>query len=128
MNGKNLTVIGTGYWGKNLGRNFHQLGVLKAVCDGDPGILTRMSETYPGLEATDDPDAVLNDPGTRVVIIAVPAALHSGLAEKALNAGKHVFVETPLSLNFADGAKLVRLAAQRCPACGVSVGDLPSHD
>jgi len=144
-----IAVIGAGYWGKNLVRNFHQLGVLKTICDGAQPIREEMAKTYPTYSLTLDgrgkkPDMpasqresasslpldgggqgggegmitsnlsdVLEDPAINGVVIAAPAALHYEIAEKALNAGKHVFVEKPLSLNQTDGEKLVRLAAQK---------------
>ena len=113
MTEKNIAVIGAGYWGKNLVRNFDELGVLKTICDGAPGVRTQMEASYPEVYTTDDFDAVLADPAIRAVVIAAPAALHFTLAEKALLADKDVFVEKPLSLTYGDGEKLVRLAAQR---------------
>ena len=108
-----VAVIGAGYWGKNLVRNFHQLGVLKTICDGAHNIREDMAKTYPDVAVTDDINGMLQDTGIQAVVIAAPAALHYEIAEKALNAGKHVFVEKPLSLNHTDGEKLVRLAAQK---------------
>jgi len=122
-----IAVIGAGYWGKNLVRNFHQLGVLKTICDGAQPIREEMAKTYPtyslpldgggqgGGEGmiTSNLSDVLEDPAINGVVIAAPAALHYEIAEKALNAGKHIFVEKPLSLNQTDGEKLVRLAAQK---------------
>ncbi len=108
-----IAVIGAGYWGKNLVRNFHQLGVLKTICDGANNIREDMTKTYPDVAVTDDINGVLQDTGIQAVVIAAPAVLHYEIAEKALHAGKHVFVEKPLSLNQTDGEKLVRLAAQK---------------
>ena len=108
-----VAVIGAGYWGKNLVRNFHQLGVLKTICDGAHNIREDMAKTYPDVAVIDDINGVLQDTDIQAVVIAAPAALHYDIAEKALNAGKHVFVEKPLSLNQTDGEKLVRLAAQK---------------
>ncbi len=108
-----IAVIGAGYWGKNLVRNFHQLGVLKTICDGAHNIREDMAKTYPDVAVIDDINGVLQDTDIQAVVIAAPAALHNEIAEKALNAGKHVFVEKPLSLNQTDGEKLVRLAAQK---------------
>ncbi len=111
MTEKNIAVIGAGYWGKNLVRNFHQLGVLKTICDGAQPIREEMTKTYPDVAVTDDINEVLKDADIKGIVIATPAVLHYEIAEKALQAGKHVFVEKPLSLNRADGEKLVRLAA-----------------
>lgn len=109
----NIAVIGAGYWGKNLVRNFHQLGVLKTICDGAQAIREEMTKTYPDVAVTDNFNAILKDKAMKGVVIAAPAVFHYEIAEKALNAGKHVFVEKPLSLNQADGEKLVRLAAEK---------------
>ena len=87
-----VAVIGAGYWGKNLVRNFHQLGVLKTICDGAQAIRLDMAKTYPNVEVTDDINGVLQDTDIQAVVIAAPAALHYEIAEKALNAGKHIFV------------------------------------
>lgn len=108
-----IAVIGAGYWGKNLVRNFYQLGVLKNICDGDQPIREEMAKTYPDVAVTDDYNTLLKDNAIKGVVIAAPAVFHYEIAEKALNAGKHVFVEKPLSLNHADGEKLVRLAVEK---------------
>ncbi len=113
MDKKSIAVIGAGYWGKNLVRNFHQLGVLKAICDGTQSIREEMSKTYPDVAIIDNINTILKDKAIKGVVIAAPAALHYDLAEKVLQAGKHVFVEKPLSLNHADGDKLIRLADEK---------------
>jgi len=109
---KHIAVIGAGYWGKNLVRNFQQLGVLKTVCDGAQSIREEMGNAYPDVSIASDMADVLNDPQIDAVVIAAPAALHYEIAQKALQAGKHVFVEKPLSLNHHDGEHLVKLAAE----------------
>ncbi|MDP4031304.1 MAG: Gfo/Idh/MocA family oxidoreductase, partial [Pseudorhodobacter sp.] len=114
-----IAVIGAGYWGKNLVRNFHQLGVLKTICDGSQPVREDMAKTYAGTDfksvplCTANVSDVLKDNEITGVVIAAPASLHYDIAEKALQAGKHVFVEKPLSLTHEDGEKLVRLAAER---------------
>jgi UDP-2-acetamido-3-amino-2,3-dideoxy-glucuronate N-acetyltransferase len=110
---KDIAVIGAGYWGKNLVRNFHQLGVLKTICDGAQSVREEMGSTYPDLFITSDLSDLLQDNDLTGVVIAAPAALHFEIAEKVLQAGKHVFVEKPLSLTRGDGENLVRLAAER---------------
>jgi len=110
---KNIAVIGSGYWGKNLVRNFYQLGELKTICDGSQKIREDMAKTYPDVTITDDYGKILKDKHISGVVIAAPAERHFEIAEKALNAGKNVFVEKPLSLNQMDGEKLVKLAAQK---------------
>jgi len=112
MTEKNIAVIGAGYWGKNLVRNFHQLGVLKTICDGSQPIREDMSRAYPDEAVTANVADVLADPAITGIVIAAPAARHFDLAQQAILADKHVFVEKPLSLNQTDGEKLVRLAAE----------------
>ena len=105
-----VAVIGCGYWGKNLVRNFHELGALKAVCDGYAPQAQKMSETY-GVPALSFED-VLDTKEIQGVVIAAPAELHYELAKKALSAGNHVFVEKPLSLEVAHAEELCEIAEQ----------------
>ena len=106
---KNLAVIGCGYWGKNLARNFAQLGALKAVVDPNTEVAKIQAEANGVISMT--LDEALADPEINAVAIAAPAELHKDLTLKALNAGKHVYVEKPLALSVADG-KVMRDAAQ----------------
>ncbi|HEY0704018.1 MAG TPA: Gfo/Idh/MocA family oxidoreductase [Candidatus Acidoferrales bacterium] len=107
-----IGVIGCGYWGRNLVRNFHQLGALRAVCDSDSARLDEMRETY-SVESTRSVDELLESDQVNAVAIAAPAAKHFQLAKKALLAGKDVFVEKPLALRTDDGEELVALARSR---------------
>lgn len=113
MSEKRIAIIGAGAWGKNLVRNFNGLGALKTICDLSSSIRRQMAESYSDIVLTDNPETVFNDPDIQGVVIAAPAVHHFSLASKALNAGKHVFVEKPLALVYEDGAKLVRLAAEK---------------
>lgn len=108
-----LAVIGAGYWGKNLVRNFYELGVLKTVCDKQPGLQQAYQEKYPGLTFTQDFHSVLNDQDINAVVIAAPAETHYTLVSQAILAGKHVFVEKPLALDVPQGEELVALAEQK---------------
>jgi UDP-2-acetamido-3-amino-2,3-dideoxy-glucuronate N-acetyltransferase len=108
-----IGVIGAGYWGKNLVRNFYQLGALSAVCDTDADTLERLKKEYPDIKFTQSKDDLLNDGDIYGVVIASPAALHYGLAKEALEKGKHVFVEKPLALNIREGEALVKLAGKK---------------
>ncbi len=110
---KNIALIGSGYWGKNLLRNFDQLGVLRTVCDSDSARLSSFKESYPNLSYTTDLSEVLRDPRIDAVAIAAPASLHFELAQKALEEGKDVFIEKPLALDANEGALLVDLAEKR---------------
>jgi len=107
---RNIALIGAGYWGKNLVRNFHQLGVLKTICDQSSAIRQQMAKDYPDTTVTDNFNALLSDPDIQAVVISAPAAQHYALATQALDTGKHCFVEKPLSLTYEEGAALVRLA------------------
>jgi UDP-2-acetamido-3-amino-2,3-dideoxy-glucuronate N-acetyltransferase len=102
-------VVGCGYWGKNLVRNFSELGALGALCDVDPGRLEEFRKSY-SVTTTNNFDEMLGMPGIGAVAIATPAAQHYSLAKKALLAGKDVFVEKPLALHLDQGEELVDLA------------------
>ena len=104
-----VAVIGCGYWGKNLIRNFHQLGALEAICDVDESHLQEMATTH-GALATPRLEDVLAMPKVQAVAIAAPASLHFELAKKSMLAGKDVFVEKPLSLRVEEGMELVEIA------------------
>jgi len=105
-------VIGCGYWGKNLVRNFHALGALAQVCDVTPQGRERAAALAPGIPVSEDVQTLLAADVTGVVI-ATPAETHFDLARQALLAGKDVFVEKPLALHFEQGAQLVKLAAEK---------------
>lgn len=108
-----VAVIGAGYWGKNLVRNFHQLGVLKTVCDGSTHIQKQMHDIYPDISVVANIEDVLQDPAIQAIVIAAPAVHHYELTGKSLRAGKHVFVEKPLSLTYEEGESLVHLADEK---------------
>ncbi len=109
----NVAVIGCGYWGKNLVRNFHQLGALAAVCDLTAQGRAAAAAIAPDAEIVDTLDAVAADPEIGGVVIATPAETHHAVARQMLEAGKDVFVEKPLALTYELGSDLVRLAALR---------------
>jgi len=102
-------VVGCGYWGRNLVRNFSQLGCLAAVCDSDLSRIEEMSKTF-SVAGVHRLEEMLDLPGIQAVAIAAPAAKHFELAKKALQAGKDVFVEKPLALRVDEGEELVELA------------------
>ncbi len=107
---RNIAVIGNGYWGKNLVRNFYQLGVLRLVCDENPAAQVSLRAQYGDVEFETSLSAVLHDKAVDGVVIATPAATHFRVASAALKAGKDVFVEKPLALNYAEGLELAELA------------------
>jgi predicted dehydrogenase len=108
-------VIGCGYWGQNLVRNFHQLKSceLQAVCDTDPKRIQYVHTNYPGVRTTEVFEDILKDPGIDAVVIALAAEMHFEFAEKALQAGKHTFVEKPLATTSRDAETLVGLAQDK---------------
>jgi UDP-2-acetamido-3-amino-2,3-dideoxy-glucuronate N-acetyltransferase len=107
---KSIAVIGSGYWGKNLVRNFFQLGVLKLICDKNEKILNQFKKEYNDVETCLNLEDVFGHEDVKAVVVATPAESHFEIACKALSAGKHVFVEKPLSLNEKEGQDLVELA------------------
>ena len=109
----NVAIIGAGYWGKNLVRNFNQLNALRVICDPSSQIRQQMAKDYPDIRVVDNEKEILNDTTIDAVVIAAPAAKHFEIASAALNADKHVFVEKPLSLTYTDGEKLVALAHEK---------------
>ena len=108
-----IVVIGAGYWGNNLIRNFFQLGVLAGVYDLNSKLYAELERKYPGIVFYSRSEDIFLDNQINAVVIAAPAALHGSLANKALSAGKHVFVEKPLCLNIHEGKNLKNLAEQR---------------
>ena len=107
-----VAVIGAGYWGKNLVRTFHELGVLRAVCDTQVETLDVVRQKY-GVRTTQSYDEIVLDSSIQAVVIAAPAVLHWDLARKALQSGKDVFVEKPLALRVTEARELVALAQER---------------
>jgi len=105
-----VAVVGAGYWGKNLVRNFYQLGALAAICDSDPATLAHLTQQYPGASGHLAYAAVLHDADIKAVAIATPAETHYVLAKEALLAGKDVFVEKPLCLMEEQADELIALA------------------
>lgn len=107
MDNIKISVIGCGYWGKNLVRNFSQLGALYSVCDASQELATKASQDY-GVPVHTLDQVLQSD--VDGVVIAAPAAQHYTLTKQALKAGKHVFVEKPLSLNVNEAQELCSLS------------------
>ena len=110
---KNIAVIGCGYWGKNLVRNFYELDSLNTICDVDEEKIKTLFKKYPSLNVTYDYRQVLKNPEIRAVVIATHAVSHYQLAKDALLSEKDVFVEKPIALNYEDGEELVSLAKEK---------------
>lgn len=105
-----VAVVGAGYWGKNLVRNFSQLGALSALCDANRAIATSVQE-YADVRFFENYQEVLADRAIEAVALATPAVTHYDMARAALEAGKDVFVEKPLATEVWQGEELVKLAA-----------------
>ena len=107
-----LGMVGLGYWGPNLLRNFDQLPdcCVKVCCDLDASRLARAKQQYPYLIVTDDYNVLLDDPGLDAIVIATPAPTHYTFALKALRSSKHLFIEKPLTLEVQHAVELVELS------------------
>ncbi|WP_375386217.1 Gfo/Idh/MocA family protein [uncultured Microbacterium sp.] len=110
----NVAVIGAGYWGPNLARNFRSSPDwnLAAICDLDVERAQRVADGVGGVPVTPSLDDVLADPGIDAIAIATPARTHHPIVLKALDAGKHVMVEKPLADERARGVEMVQRARQ----------------
>ena len=108
-------IVGLGYWGPNLVRNFSAEPACELVwgCDKSEERLNWLKAHYPAVKPTANFDDVLNDPSIDLVLIATPTSTHVALATKALEAGKHVFVEKPITPTSAEAASLVALAEKQ---------------
>lgn len=106
----NIAVVGGGYWGKNLIRNFFELGALRTVCDENPLVELNVHQKYPEVGYCAGYGDVLKDEQIEGVVLATPAALHFQMAKHGILAGKDVFVEKPLALTVSQGEELVDLA------------------
>ncbi len=113
MNQRNVAVIGSGYWGKNLVRNYHELGALKLICDKNETVLAGFKQQYPEVDTCLALHDVLSRKDIDGVVIATPAETHYTLAREALLANKHVYVEKPLVLDEREGEDLISLADER---------------
>jgi UDP-2-acetamido-3-amino-2,3-dideoxy-glucuronate N-acetyltransferase len=105
-----LILAGAGYWGKNLVRNFYDLGVLQAIVDANEPVLEERRSQYPTIAVYKDYDVALREVDAQAVVISTPAALHYTMVRLALEAGKDVYVEKPLALSVEEGSDLVDLA------------------
>jgi UDP-2-acetamido-3-amino-2,3-dideoxy-glucuronate N-acetyltransferase len=108
-----VAVVGVGYWGKNLVRNFYDLGVLAALCDAQESVETNYKKQYDGLKFYREYSAVLADPSITAIALATPAVSHYEMAKAALEAGKDVLVEKPLAVDVKHGEELVRIAENK---------------
>jgi predicted dehydrogenase len=108
-----LAQVGLGQWGKNLARNFADLADLAWLCDLDEGQHEGLAQRYPQARLTAKLDDVLADDSVEAVVIATPVPTHYELARRALEAGKHVFVEKPPAMRGAELEELCELSEER---------------
>jgi len=111
----NVAMVGCGYWGPNLIRNFNSLPdcEVKLACDTDANRLTHMKKLYPHLETTDKYDHVAKNNDIDAVAIATPVRFHFEMAKKTLLAGKHTFIEKPMARSTQECEELIALAQER---------------
>lgn len=110
-----VAVVGCGYWGPNLVRNFFTLDkcTLALICDADPARLAPIQRLYPGVKTTTRFEDVLGDPDIDAVALATPVRTHHVLGRQVLNHGKHLLVEKPLALSSQECEDLISLADKR---------------
>src|SRR5579862_6568033 len=110
-----IGVIGYGYWGPNIVRNLQGLDstCTELICDSNPLAQARARKAYPGVKIVSDPNDVMRSPDIDAIAIITPVWTHYELAKKALENGKHVFIEKPFASNSAQAQELIDLAAQK---------------
>jgi predicted dehydrogenase len=110
-----IGVIGYGYWGPNIVRNFHGLesSEVVLVCDQSPKCLERLRKTYPSMPFTTEVNDVLKSSNIDLVAVVTPVWTHYDLAKAALENGKHVFVEKPFTCNAVQAEELIELADRK---------------
>ncbi len=110
-----VAVIGTGYWGPNLIRNFFGSEEVDAVvaCDIDQARLAKMRKSFYGIETASDYSEVISRGDIDIVVIATPVSTHHEIAKAALNAGKHVWIEKPMTVSSAEARELIEIAEKK---------------
>jgi predicted dehydrogenase len=110
-----IAVVGLGYWGPNLVRNLHELPEtdLACVCDASEKALDAIALRYPAVPGTTEFDDILTDPSIDAVILATPVSTHYTLGIRALEAGKHLFVEKPLAASSEEAVELIEIAEEQ---------------
>ena len=107
---KNIAVVGCGHWGKNLVRNFYELGVLASICDPNIDIAEQYSKQYSVKNHSFS--EIINDSNIKGVVLAVPAKHHAEMAIDAMKQGKHVFVEKPLAMSEDEASLMIKTAKE----------------
>lgn len=111
----NVGVIGYGYWGPNIVRNFFRpdRSAVTMVCDKSPEMLRRVAQSYPAVPTTSNPDDILRSSKIDIIAVVTPVWTHYELAKRALENGKHVFVEKPFTANTSQALELIDLADKK---------------
>ena len=110
MSEKHIAIIGMGLWGRNLVRNFYNLGALKTVCDLDEENLNKVKQEYPGVKTTNNFGELLVDKSIKGIVVATPSHTHYKLVKQALLEGKNVYVEKPISTVAMEAKELMEIA------------------
>ena len=105
---KKIAIVGCGLWGKNLVRNFSELGALFSICDLNSEIADQYASQYDVKKCSFT--EILNDPNIKGIVLTVPAHLHAAMAIEAMNKNKHVFVEKPLAINEMEAEAMIATA------------------
>ncbi len=107
-----VAVVGCGYWGQNLVRNFWELDAveLTTVCDANASSFPRIRKRFPTIETVQNYQDVLSNPDIHAVVLATPVSTHYSFARQALLAGKHVLVEKPMATSANEALELIELA------------------
>ncbi|MCY4042832.1 MAG: Gfo/Idh/MocA family oxidoreductase [Candidatus Dadabacteria bacterium] len=111
----NIAIVGYGYWGPNLARNFASLegASVRAVCETDPALAKKAQADHPLSAVTASFDDILADSSIDAVCVATPASSHADLSMRALAAGKHLLVEKPMAMSSSDGDRMAELADKK---------------
>src|SRR5438270_2094270 len=114
MGSVRVALIGCGYWGPNLIRNFNEVDNANMVACSDLSLdrLNRMQKRYPGITCTQNYEDILRDPSIDAVVIATPVSTHYPIARQALDCGKHVMIEKPIADSSEHAMDLIERAAR----------------
>jgi predicted dehydrogenase len=115
MSNLNIGVIGYGYWGPNIVRNFFAAKdcTVKLVADGRPERLNLLAKIFPAIRGVGDAENIISSSEIDAVVIATPVHTHFGLAKRALLQGKHVLIEKPMTSSVGEADELINLASQK---------------
>jgi len=107
---KIIAVVGAGYWGKNLIRDFNSINVLHTICDNNTDLLNTYKDIYPNINLVNDYELILKNKDITAVCISSPSEVHYILAKQALLHNKDVYVEKPITLNVQEAEELIEMA------------------